>query len=335
MVVPYEEKYQEAHRDFAAKMWPEKRRRRDDRYNRWKFRGPSSGPVDGLLLAVADGKVVGQLGLIPATLRIGVEEHRCQWACDLMVDTSARRQGVGSLLLATAMARDTITLGSNPSPAADVTMSRIGFKPLSGPRIMVLPLKLSHVLSWKMPEALSNTIPLLSALGQPLATMRCWPLARARKRDTVRSCRWEEVAPLIEARQSILKEPHIIHDLDFLKWRCSGLAGLSPELQAVRTPSGSYAIVGAAAPYFYVYDWSAQDADQFFALFHLIYKMAKKAKSETIQALAQNAREERWLKDARFLALRQRFKIICYPSDKLVPEHRNFYYSVYDSDGNL
>lgn len=320
---------------FAAKMWPTRRRRRDSTYNRWKFRGAKRGQVDGLLLAINDGEVIGQLGLIPVTARIGEEHYPCQWACDLMVDASVRRKGIGSLLLAKAMSRDVITLGSNPSAAADAVMARLGFRSLMGPRLMVLPLQLSEVLSWKVPESLSRMIPLLSLMGQPLVMLRHRALAKAKPRVKAMSCKWQEVVHLIRKHQATLTNPHVCHDLEFLQWRCSGLVNLSPELQAIKTESGGYAIVGPASPAFYVYDWSARDREEFLALFYLIYQMARDAKIETIQALAQDESEESWLKTVNFLGLRRRYKIICYSAQQLVQWYQNFHYSLYDSDGNL
>jgi GNAT superfamily N-acetyltransferase len=334
VVVPYSEEYEQAHMDFAAKMWPAKGRRRNSTYNRWKFRGAKRGQVEGLLLAINDGKVIGQLGLIPVTARIGEEDYPCQWACDLMVDASVRRKGIGSLLLAKAMSRDVITLGSNPGAAADVVMARLGFRPLVGPRLMVLPLQLSEVMSWKVPRSLSRMIPLLSIMGQPLVILRQRALAKAKPRVKATSCKWEEVVDLIQQHQATFTNPHVRHDPEFLQWRCSGLAHLSPELQAVKTESGGYAIVGAASPAFYVYDWSARDREEFLALFHLIYQIARAAKVETIQALAQDESEESWLKSVNFLGFRQRFKIICYPEQPLARQ-QYFRYSIFDSDGNL
>jgi GNAT superfamily N-acetyltransferase len=332
--VRYGDSTENAHSQFTAKMWPAKRRRRVPAYNRWKFRGPASGSVDGLLLALSDGEVIGQLGLIPVMVRAGSETRKAQWACDLMVDSSARRKGIGSLLLKAAMARDCLTLGSNPSPAADVTMTKLGFRPIAGPRIMVLPLRLNHVLSWKIPAALSATIPAISKLGQPIVSLRYRSLARSNRLADVSECHWQEVASLIASRQARLTVPHVVHDSEFLSWRCKGLEDFASEMSAIRTDSGAYAIVGQSSPYFYVYDWWAPDQDECLALFQASFTMAKKAGSLTIQVLAQDQGEEQWLRHMGFLGMRHPFKIISYPPDFL-SNSQSFHYSIYDSDGNL
>lgn len=315
-------------------MWPTKRRRREDLYQRWKFRGPAQGPVEGLLLAVEGDSVLGQLGLIPASLRVGDTIYPCQWACDLMVDSSLRRRGVGTLLLEAAMARDVVTLGSNPSPAADVTMSRAGFRPLIGPRIMVLPRKLNQVLGWVMPPSLKKTIPVVSLIGQPVATLRCRSLKKNTGMETVASNGWKPILPLVEARQRTVGYPHILHDYPFMEWRCSGFDGYTAELETLRTDS-SFAVVGPADDSYYVYEWDAVNNQEFLALFRTIYSRAARAGCRTIEVMAQDAREEQWLREVGFIGMRTRVKVICYPAEKLTPEHDRFYYSIYDSDGNL
>ena len=315
-------------------MWPTKRRRREELYQRWKFRGPAQGPVEGLLLAVEGNSVLGQLGLIPASLRVSDTVYPCQWACDLMVDSSLRRRGVGTLLLEAAMARDVITLGSNPSPAADITMSRLGFEPLIGPRIMVLPRKLNQVLGWVMPTSLKKTIPVVSLIGQPVATLRSRSLIKQAGTGTVTSNGWERILPLVEARQRTIGYPHILHDYPFMAWRCSGLDGYTAELETLKTES-SFAVVGPADDTYYVYEWDAQNKQEFLALFRTIYNRAASAGCQTIEVLAQEVREEQWLGEVGFIGMRNRFKVICYPPKKLIPEHERFYYSIYDSDGNL
>ena len=74
-------------------MWPSKKRRRIEKYIRWKFRGNETGDVNGLLLALEKNKVVGQLGLIPVKFKHLNKIHNAQWACDLMVDPDLRKRG--------------------------------------------------------------------------------------------------------------------------------------------------------------------------------------------------------------------------------------------------
>ena len=336
-VAPYEEHLQAAHGRFASRMWPSKRRRRDVSFNRWKFRGPAQGPVDGLLLAVLKGEVVGQLGLIPASLRIDGECVVCQWACDLMVDSTLRRRGIASLLFDAALARDFVTLGSNPSRAADVTMQRIGFRSLDGPTIGAFPLDPAHVVSWKMPVRFAALTGAAGAVLRPFFRWRGRKLFENdnRRPNTVNHGSWRTVAGFVAEQQGRQTEPLIAHDEEFLAWRCEGLHGFVEPLEALHTGRGSYAIVGAARPYFYVFDWFAWSWEDFVDLFCMIQTMAIDSRAMTLEAYAQGPEERSLLRRAGFLLLRQPCKILSHPPSRLLTRHTRMQYSIFDSDGNL
>ncbi len=197
----------------------------------------------------------------------------------------------------------------------------------------MLPVRLPLALSWKMPASLKKTIPFLSKVGQPLASMRCRSLTK-KNADAVK-CSWEDVMASIAARQSATTDPHIVHDEEYLKWRCSGLEGYSGDLQAVSTEQAGYVVMGSAVPFFDVYDWSASTQKEFLALFHVVYKTVKESSAELIRVLAQNDEEESWLKKVGFLRARYPCNIMCYPPDRLIPKYKNFCYNMIDSDESL
>jgi GNAT superfamily N-acetyltransferase len=336
-VAPYEERLQAAHERFVGRMWPSKRRRRDARFIRWKFRGPVQGAVNGLLLAVSGNEVVGQLGLIPASLRIDGERVACQWACDLMVDATLRRRGIASLLFDAALARGIVTLGSNPSTAADVTMQRIGFRSLDGPAMAVFPLRPAHVVSWKMPARFAPANGVVGAVLRPFFRWRGRRLYAdgGHRQEAVKRGPWRTVAGLVAEQQGRQTEPLIVHDEEFLDWRCEGLSGFADPLVALHMQKGSYAIVGAARPYFYVFDWFAWSWDEFIGLFSTIRAMASEARAMTLEAYAQVPEERSWLRRAGFLFMRHPCKILCHPPARFLPRHPRMRYSIIDSDGNL
>jgi hypothetical protein len=318
-------------------MWPTKRRRREWQYNRWKFRAPAHGPVNGLLLAISDGDVVGQLGLLPATVDIDGERTACQWACDLMLDRAYRGRGIASQIFETALARGMVTLGSNPSAAADASMRRVGFRPLEGPRIAVLPLDAAHVLTWRIPPRLEWMKHILAPIANPIFRWRSRRLRDAadQARMTVFEGDWRLVSREVARAQSSCQEPHIVHDDEFLRWRCEGLDGYAAPLRALKTPAGSYAIVGPAAPSFHAYDWTAASWEEFLLLFSGIHARATHSGAMTIHAFAQNAEEANWLRRAGFVLLRRPCFILCHPPERLIPRFDRMRYSVFDSDGNL
>jgi hypothetical protein len=336
-ITPFDDRLVAAHARFAARMWPSKRRRADERFNRWKFRGPATGPVSGLLLAVADGEVVGQLGLIPVILSIDGTRFECQWVCDVMVDAAERRRRIATRLLESAMARGMVTLGSNPSRAADFTMQRVGFESFLGPRMSVLPLDPAHVISWKIPRSLHALAPLLGRVIAPFLSYRARALDESASAAGGRAERveWREVVSRVRRHQETLDGPYVVHDEDFLRWRCSGLDGFVSPLSALRTGAGSYAIVGVGLPNFYALDWAADSSEDFLRLFAGVRTMALEAGAKSVQAYADTDAQLRWLRRNGFLTMRRPCQILCHPGETFRPRHTRMNYSIFDSDGNL
>lgn len=332
IVVPYAEAYAAAHKTFAEKMWPSKKRRSDSAYLRWKFRGKPQGEMPSLLLAVDDQHVVGQLGLIPATLKIGSQALPAQWACDLMVDSGVRQKGIGSMLFAVAMNRDMVTLGSDPSKLADVTMTRMGFRPLVGPYKMVMPLDLKHTLGWVISEKNKSGIPFISRALQPFWSL----IVKWRARQVVNGLvptNLDEIIHRVGIAQSRIEIPYIVHDRDFLTWRFGVV--IPAHIQSFVTGSGGYAICEATPAYFYVYDWHAADAQDASVLISNFLAMARAAQSQTISVMANNQQEHNWLRERGYLAMRTPLNIIYYPEHIISTDQRRFHYSIFDSDGNI
>lgn len=332
IVVPYSEIYSSAHSDFARRMWPNKIRRSDETYIRWKFRGPARGPVEGLLLAVIDDQVVGQLGLLPATLQIGTKVVAAQWACDLMVDPAVREKGIGSMMFAVGMSRNMVTLGSDPSRLADITMSRIGFNPLAGPTKMVLPLNLEQSLGWVVQSNWAWSVPLLASLLNPFWALRNRLYAR-KTNGAVTLGSLEDAIPRVSANQQRLAIPHICHDREFLTWRY-GVA-IAANIQTLITQAGGYAICEATPTYFYVYDWHAVDSNDADAILTKVLRLASAANCHTISICANDAQERKDLKRHGFLSMRKPLKVIYYPQGSFAADQTTIHYCLYDSDGNI
>jgi len=334
IVVPYSETYAGSHTAFASRMW-NKRRRREPVYQRWKFRGPEQGPVPGLLLAVLHGEVVGQTGLIPVRARIGGEEHQAQWICDLMVDDKVRGMGIGAMLLLVATDRPCLSLGSNPSPLADSLLTSFGFQRLRGPRQMLLPVRTHHLTSWILTGAWARLIPLACALAGPVVAFRNRKLWMAKRGADYSFCRWQDLTERIAESEKSLVEPHIVHDAEFLAWRCTAVPGFSTELSGVRSPFGGWAVVGDANPFCYVLDWNASDAADCLCLFRGIYAYARSIKSCTIKMNVNDGRQQKRLSGFGFIARRTPNEIHAFPKLEITGSQGFFRYALYDSDENL
>ncbi len=332
-IAAYSEELRDAHREFARRMWPKKRRRSEEALIRWKFRGPKTGEVRGLLLAVEeDGSVVGELGLIPARLRVGGSTLNCQWACELMVDPKKRRMGIASRLFDAAMKRGVVTLGSSPSPAAEVTMRRLGFQIAMGPWTMVMPLQASYVIRWKLPERWTELAPALGLLAEPVTRVLRWRLWFCRSRGAAAST-WKDLRGLVEETERGLDRPHIVHDEAFLRWRCEGLDGFNPSLKAWACGK-AYAFTGRSGASMRIYDWVAKDEASCRALIRRAYEEACEAGAATIVTHAQTEVEKTWLMRLGFLPMRRRVPILYHPGD-LIPAGSGFRYAYYDSDGDI
>lgn len=323
----------EAHKEFSSRMWKGKIRRRDEVYNRWKFRGPLSGNVDGLLVALSGGKVVGQLGLIPVKVRFKGNTKDSQWACDLMVDPEYRRSGIGNMLFEHAFKRDVMTIGNNPSPNAEALMLKAGFRKISSGRLMVFPLDAAHILKWIVPAKLHFATPALASLLQVFFSYKASKL----KSDEVVfcDCSLEKVAGLLERCGSESQDAGVLHDLDFLKWRAAGFRQYSPEYERSCSEAGSFALHGAFGDSYNVYDWHCTTEKEARELICRLLVLSKKADCTIIQLVANSSAETEWLSSLGFIKARHEENIIHYSGDGFMNNARRFRFSLYDTDLNL
>jgi GNAT superfamily N-acetyltransferase len=334
-IVPYSEELSESQREFATKMWPARRRRREQVYLRWKVRGPATGPVPDFLLAVAGGRVVGQLAFIPVTLCVDGRNVAAWWACNLMVDQSMRQRGIASRLFAVALRRGGVILGSGWNPQALRVETRLGFTIMRASPDMVLPIRAADVLSWKIPHKARRLLPVAATILQPLVDMNLRRLLRRRPDIDVQHCLWHELLPRIEHRQKLIAAPHILHDQSFLQWRCSGLAGFVRPVQALRCRRFGYVLFEFASRALRVCDWYAETVEEVHAMLHCLLGQALTGSVQTMRVCANSTEEEAWLRRAGFLAMRTPVQVIYYPSELLCETRAPFHYTLFDSDENL
>ncbi len=148
-IVNYSPAIEERHYSFATRMFGNRRKRRNADYLYWKFRGQQDEELNSFKIALSDGKIVGQLGLIPCSLNVNGQIIDSQWACDLVVDPEFRGKGVAKLLYQAAHDQKPITLGSDPSPAAEKSMIRAGYQKLKSSNKQFIPIFLGLPLRMK------------------------------------------------------------------------------------------------------------------------------------------------------------------------------------------
>lgn len=289
LVVPYSRDLEAAQAAFATRHWPRKKRRWTPGYLRWKFRGTPEDPVDGLLLAAIDGRVVGQLGLIPVSLALDGAAHPAQWACELMVDPEFRRQRIGSLLFEAALSRPMITLGSDPSTLADAAMTSLGFASLWGSRKMILPLRPLHAVRQRMPRRLRLLSPLLATILRPLIVARLLRVRSTSPAHVAAIDTWSAVADRIAPPSAA--EPGVLHDASFLSWRCNGYPGFSEALQSARVGRRGFVLFERTAGPLLIHDWGAESLNEAHSLFRTVLDLATASRNHTIEVNVHSEKE--------------------------------------------
>ncbi len=270
---------------------------------------------------------------MPVKLRHGKKNYEAQWACDLIVDPEYRKLGTGNMLFEAGMKRDKITLGNNPSPKAEVLMLKAGFNAVNSGRLMVFPIDPGQLISWAVPKKFSFAVPVIGKILKPYFSLKRKKLNV--KENYFNLCSWKDVAGSVKQRQDESISLQILHDEEFLKWRASGFLNYSPEIKAMRSSNGSYALYSYFKPYFNIYEWHCTEDSDLKSMLSVVMKLASDEKAKTIQILSNSEREMQLLASAGFIRSRNDEKVIYY-SDKIKFSSKDyFYFTLYDTDLNL
>ncbi len=321
------------HEDFALKVWPDKRKRRDENYIRWKFRASQKGEVSGLLLALSKNRILGQLGLIPVKLKFNQKIYEAQWACDLMVDPEFRKRNIGRKLLEVAVERKIFTLGNNPSPEAERVMKNFGFQQVESGRTMFFPIKSLNLLKWVIPDKINFIKPMLNLFVQPYFTFKIHKILK--EKSNFFNCTWRDIIELIDSEQSEHSYTGILHDEDFLKWRMDGISNFTNKPGVSRTSSGNFVIKMPFPPFLNVYDWSCKKFADIRETCAYLVNAAVINKNEIIQMIANDTFQEKSLRRIGFIGARNIEKIIYFSKAERFGRNVKFNFSLYDSDVNL
>jgi len=331
-IVDYDDHWEAAQTAFAKRNWPGKSRRSDPSYLRWEYRGPTTGSVPGILLAVSGDQVIGQLGMIPGSARISGEFRPIQWIGNLMVDPDHRRRGVSTAIFESALSRPMITLGTDPSPSAAATMATVGFTRADSSDLMVLPLRAGAVVTTRYPRT-KRLSSLLDAIGAPALRLLDRELRNAQRSSRAQVCSWKDTVHLVQAAEAARVGPQSLHDSAFLTWRCGGFPPWTRSADAVRTEDGSFALLERAGDRLLVLDWHAVSPEDAAAIMGRVLFIAGGYGVSYIQAMAIDPSEKHQLTALGFRARRTPTDLWCYPAG-LVGDTM-FAVRGYDTDQNL
>lgn len=328
-IVRYGPQWEEAHAAFAKRFW-KKKRRFTPAYIYWKFRGNPGQELKSFILAVDGDKVIGQLGLVPCTLADGHERVAAQWACDLMVDVTYRGQGVAGKLYESAYGIAPVTLGSDPSPAASISMQRAGFKRMIGPWKFLIPIRLAGITNIKNIK--------IGVFGRIinfylLLWVRLFSLFQSTRVRPVQVKEW--MHRLQRYTPSVV---HVHHDEEFALWRYRSFDEYYSGFELMKAGKDglfNYCIANRAIV---IGEWYCKTFSDFIAMVTECVAICLRKDVYAIRLLANTSGEKKWLRFLGAIKFRTRTNIIYYNTTEVevkLHEHEHFYYSHVDSDEHI
>jgi|GEM_PF-2266618 GNAT superfamily N-acetyltransferase len=321
---------EQAHFEFASKMFGERRKRRNSDYIYWKFRGVQGKELKSFKLAIIENKVIGQFGVIPCTLNIDGKSINAQWACDLMVDAAYRGKGIAKMLYDAAHKERILTLGSNPSPAAQISMTSNGYKQLKSSEAYFIPIYMSIPLQMK-----GLHLRFLNGVKNPF-------LRLYRKSSIINLFEEIDIDELSHDkifRRSAKRALNIEIDHEFKNWRFKQFKDYYPGIKAYKLRNKETYFSGYFnGRTYFITDCYVSDVVDYNLIVAFILKINEKNKLELIRFMNNDTS----LVFSRLKLILIKYStpnsIIYYTKDKTINkmmENRTFYYTYQDSDENI
>ncbi|MBD0836999.1 GNAT family N-acetyltransferase [Aestuariibaculum suncheonense] len=310
---------------FAKKYWT-KRRRFTPEYIYWKFRGQDQATLESFLLAEKEGEVIGQFGIIPCHLKVDEKIYDAQWACDLMVDKTARGQGVAYELYEFAHKKASVTLGSDPSPAASKSMLKNGYVLVPGPRKFIFPVKIGE--AFKLKKVNSS---LLNYCYNPfLFLIRCFPKSGFQKISS------KEYLSLIKRDSNEFM--YCAYNKAFLNWRFSSFKSYYSGIDCYKKNADNFFSGYMNGQVYYITDFNCSNVRFFFEIIHFIYSKHKASPILRVKFFSNNSKLSGILPFLGFVRFRTLTQIVLYTTNEAIlraVKTKKFYYTLLDSDENI
>jgi GNAT superfamily N-acetyltransferase len=321
----YSPDYENAHIAFAQKYWTKKRRLTPD-YIYWKFRGVPGQELNAFILAFDGAKVVGQFGMVPCQVIFNKIVIDGQWACDLMVDFDYRGKGVAEKLYDFAHQNKPITLGSDPSPAAEKSMVKKGYLSLDGPRKFVFPIKIGEIFKLKgIKNGLANKIP------NPFLLILYFF-----KNNNFKQITASEYQAIKQPEEVNYLQCH--YNTDFFNWRFSAFKNYYNGIDCYQDKDVSLFTGYLVSGIYHLTDFKVNNLLSFLKLIAFIYFKYRKSGIMRIKFVSIDAVLNSKLPFLGFILFRTRTKIIVFsPLEKIKSFIKNekFRYTLHDSDENI
>ncbi|MFY0483514.1 GNAT family N-acetyltransferase [Flavobacterium sp. PLA-1-15] len=322
----YSEQYETFHAEFAKKYW-KKERRFIPEYIYWKFRGSQEKELKSFILAIEGEKVIGQFGLIPCEVLIDDELIEGQWACDLMVDSDYRGKGVAEKLYDFAHQNKAITLGSDPSPAAEKSMLKKGYLSLEGPRKFVFPVKIGEIFKLK---GINNSF--LNRLPNPFLVVLFFI-----KNSDYKLINQREYSELNHYR--VREQLYCNHDSSYYNWRFSAFKPYYQGIECYQKDDFNFFSGYFINGLYFLTDFRANSLGSFLRMISFIYFKYRKSDIARIKFVSmEDSKINRKLPFLGFVLFRTLTKVIMFTKDEKIKRSINkkkFYYTLHDSDENI
>lgn len=324
-IKPYSKEFEEQHIAFAKKHWT-KRRRYIPEYIYWKFRGNQNEELKSFILAFDNDMVVGQFGLIPCRVIVDGEIHEAQWACDLMVDSDYRGKGIAEKLYEFAHENRLITLGSDPSPAANKSMLKKGYSLIYGSWKFIFPIKIGEVLKLK---GYNNRF--FNFCYNPFLLV-----LKLQKNHSFFEIDRNEFKKLSDKKEK--KAIYCDHDADFMNWRYSAFNGYFSGLKCYKRNDNIFFSGFYVNGVFYITEFYSESVFEFLSIINFIYSKYKNEMILRIKFFSNIETLSSKLSLLGFIKFRTRTKIVFFTNDEEIRRKmtsKEFYYTLIDSDENI
>ncbi len=321
----YSKEHELAHIEFAQKYWTKKRRLIPE-YIYWKFRGSPTSELKAFILAFDGNEVVGQFGLVPCKILINGVLIQAQWACDLMVDTRYRGKGVAEKLYDFAHQNKPITLGSDPSPAAEKSMIKKGYTAHEGPRKFVFPIKIGEIFKLKRIK-----ISLFDKVPNPFLLLLFFF-----KNNNYKLIDTKEYQGLNNYGNVTYLNCH--YDTDFYNWRFAEFKNYYNGIDCHRNEKGANFTGYFVNNIYYLTDFKVEDLRSFLSMIAFIYFKYRSLNIVRIKFVSMDANLNNRLPFLGFIRFSTLTKVIIFTHiDKIKAfiKNKKFRYTLHDSDENI
>jgi hypothetical protein len=326
----YSQEWESRHVIFASKYWT-KKRRKDPEYIYWKFRGNRNEKIKSFILAVENGEVVGQLGLVPCRINIDNIIYDAQWACDLMVDTQYRGKNVAKMLYDYAHKITPITLGSDPSPAASKSMKKSGYSSLKGSWKHLFPITIGEIFKLKGYNSL-----VLDNIPNPFLLFFI-TLNKLFKINFKKFVADDYLT--LEPSDKLKSTIFVQRDSDFVAWRFNSFLSYYSGIEIHACANKKVVFSGYfSGNSYYVTDYKVNGIFQLCQIIAFLINRYSLTDLKRIRFCCNQENISKYLVFFGFIKFRTQTEIIYFSNDFSIVEKfgdKDFYYTFMDSDENI